>query len=68
MLTVASLQSLFNGTSVPASPGMGDWGKMRRLTVAAGYGGPASYSSFPQCQNLLILSQVGRDIFAFVNS
>lgn len=68
MLTVASLQSLFNGTSIPASPRDADWGKMRRLTVTAGYGRPASCSSYPLCRNLRILSQVGRNIFAFVNS
>lgn len=67
MLTVASLQSPFNGTSVPASLGTvtgGRWGDW--LWLLAMYG-PASCSSYSLCHNLLILSQVSRDTFASVN-
>lgn len=45
-LTVASLQSCFNGTSMPASPGT------RRLAVAAGYRRPGGCRSNPLCGNL----------------
>lgn len=45
-LTVVSLQSRFNGASMPASPGT------RRLVVAAGYRRPAGCRSDPLCHNL----------------